>query len=204
MIIQSAIELSPKIRFTAIGEQEYKSVEGIDILEVTEETSARIAKHAGESSQVYADTRVRQPARYRAQIVVRADNHDIRATSAFAEDGFTLLMTPELRNLLDASAPEPAVYAVTSLFTTCYNMMVVSSRRRDTNDTRGLRIQDVVFEECILAGGQSDDENLFKIVAEDETDTAYDGYPIQEIEEDPEYLPEEEEDGFDESQELGE
>lgn len=118
------------------GQAQVDKIPGIDVLEVVPETSARIAKHAGESGKVFADTRVVMPARYRARILI-------------PEQSTPTDVLPAINNLLNASFKSPVKFAVTSFYTRCYDMMVVSSRNRDTNDQTNLREQEVMFEECL-------------------------------------------------------
>lgn len=151
MVQQYFTQQVPSVRLYDEEKNLSTSIDHIDVLEVTPETNSRIAKHPGESGKVYADTRVIMPARYRAKIVVPEGNINL-------SDG--------VKNLLDASFSQAQKYALTSLFSRCYNMMVVSSRCRDTTDMTNLRIQDVVFEECLIMGDT-------RSVPDDQEDAAF-------------------------------
>lgn len=133
-IKQFVLSLSDEegVRTTATN----KEISGsFDIVEITPETNATISKHPGEDGRVFADTRIRNPARYRAVL-------------AFPDTGVDMV-SDAVRNLLDASAEKMCFYTVTSYFSRCYNMVVVSSSNHDTVEMQGLRLQTVVFEEVI-------------------------------------------------------
>ena len=133
------------------------------------ESSAKIATHPGENGTVYSDTRIRMPARYRAQIVV-------------PETTQTAGMSDAVLNLLDASHKVMCRYTLTSFFTIGYNFVVVGSHAADTTEMTNLRIQDVVFEECLEiddANSRAEVESVLEVKPEAVSDTRTINAPVQ-------------------------
>lgn len=170
MVTQSLVQLVPNIALydenRGVNDPPSPAIDGVDILSVNYESSAKLATHPGEDGTVYSDTRVRMPARYRAQIVVpETTNQAIGKSDA-------------VMNLLDASWNVMCRYTLTSFFTTGYNFVVISSHTSDTTEMTNLRIQEVVFEECL-----EHDKEKFSVTSSpaSASDTATVNAPVQSV-----------------------
>lgn len=138
MVQEFEKEITPAIEQSAGGTSS-APLTGVDVLEIHPEKRVMISHHTGETGQTYADSRIVLPMRMTAKIVIPNGGANSNVSAHLKH-----LMNPSYS---DSSGTLP-MFAVSSFYTKCYNMAVVSSRESNTNERRNLRVLEVTFEEC--------------------------------------------------------